>query len=919
MSDAKRQNGLKRNLGMLVVAIVVMTVSLGGSLWWALATMGENAERVSQELIPMEHELGAMSDGVGKAFSWQSRVNASRNTAQLQALEGDKPASNALTQHLDTIGTLLNKVNNERANDVRQGVKALRESVSGFEQQQNELLTSVERKHKLQEEFNQRVGESKTHVLAVRKTLIKFQGLTKLAAMAEMARVDDQIMAGGLGNVSRKNVLTLTRGDTRVIQAKLNQLNTVTLRLGIVIGKIGLCNDPDELNAILANEMRPTVSTLGRLYAELGELTAPYHNMEALRVKAQDGLSRVLLASVDPNTESMMVLRKQILEEMERSERTRQNVQASAGQLSLALANTQKRASLMVKAMEAESHQKISIARWVALLAGLAALLACALALGRIVVSVRELKATNEELARLRDGLRDANEGLERKVALRTQELAATSRAVKRLLDGLGEGVVEISLEGDLSKERSLAFETWFGSPPEDARAWDVLFPGDDLHAEGQRMFFEMGLEQMADGWVPFELCAHQMPPRSEVSGRVLEFTYKPVYDEPEEGEEAELKGMLIVASDITALLEAERENRKVAQIQRMVSYLFQDKEGFLRFVDDGGALVHKIAEAQDADAVKMPLHTLKGNCAVYGAAEVADVCHHIEDDLEEAKREGTPRSLTEEEVKTLRSAWEQMLQDISHFFGERDEDNISLERTQIEEVAQALFGSEVPGHIVMEVESWLLEPARDNLDRLAMHARRIAKTLHKEVDVQVIDNGVRVSNGFAAELWPELIHLIRNSLDHGIEEPDERQRAKKRAEGQLMLEVDVRDDRNLMITVYDDGQGVQWDALARKAASMGMPTETHEDLVDAMFASGLSTRESANEISGRGVGMAAIKDICEQQGGKIEVLSVPGRGTLFSILLPLPEEVKAMRCSPEVAHHYRDLLAQHSPSEMHH
>jgi two-component system chemotaxis sensor kinase CheA len=152
----------------------------------------------------------------------------------------------------------------------------------------------------------------------------------------------------------------------------------------------------------------------------------------------------------------------------------------------------------------------------------------------------------------------------------------------------------------------------------------------------------------------------------------------------------------------------------------------------------------------------------------------------------------------------------------------------------------------------------------------------------------------VRTSPGFAESVWVEMVHLIRNSLDHGIEPAEERVARSKAPEGHLLLETDLRDNQELAITVYDDGRGIQWERLAEKARLEGLPWELREDLIDVMFGAGVSTRDEVSTMSGRGVGTTAVKEACERLGGRIEVESIDQRGTVITLVVPLPEEVQA-------------------------
>ncbi|MEL6350125.1 MAG: ATP-binding protein, partial [Myxococcota bacterium] len=141
--------------------------------------------------------------------------------------------------------------------------------------------------------------------------------------------------------------------------------------------------------------------------------------------------------------------------------------------------------------------------------------------------------------------------------------------------------------------------------------------------------------------------------------------------------------------------------------------------------------------------------------------------------------------------------------------------------------------------------------------------------------------HGLRVDPAPLKSFWTGLSHVVRNAIDHGIETPEARRAAQKTPSGRLSL-VARSTPGKLMIEIQDDGAGIAWDRVAEKAKQARLPHEHHTELVDALFADGLSTREAATETSGRGVGMAAVRAIVQELGGTIEVESSPGAGTTF-------------------------------------
>jgi two-component system chemotaxis sensor kinase CheA len=140
-------------------------------------------------------------------------------------------------------------------------------------------------------------------------------------------------------------------------------------------------------------------------------------------------------------------------------------------------------------------------------------------------------------------------------------------------------------------------------------------------------------------------------------------------------------------------------------------------------------------------------------------------------------------------------------------------------------------------------------------------------------------------------QLADPLTHLVRNALDHGLETPTERQAAGKHPEGTLLLSAEHRGGR-IVIEISDDGRGINRPRVLEKAQQKGLVPSgaalSDAEIDNLIFMPGFSTAEAVSSISGRGVGMDVVRRNIEKLRGKIDIDSVPGQGTTFSIFLPL-------------------------------
>jgi len=167
---------------------------------------------------------------------------------------------------------------------------------------------------------------------------------------------------------------------------------------------------------------------------------------------------------------------------------------------------------------------------------------------------------------------------------------------------------------------------------------------------------------------------------------------------------------------------------------------------------------------------------------------------------------------------------------------------------------------------------------------------RDLASKLGKEIELVTFGQATELDKSLIERIIDPLTHLVRNSLDHGIETPDVRIAAGKDAVGQLILSAEHQGG-NIVIEVSDDGAGLRRDKILAKAAKQGMPSSesmSDEDVWQMIFMPGFSTAEKVTDVSGRGVGMDVVKRNIQGMGGHVEIQSRAGQGTTTRVVLPL-------------------------------
>jgi two-component system chemotaxis sensor kinase CheA len=183
--------------------------------------------------------------------------------------------------------------------------------------------------------------------------------------------------------------------------------------------------------------------------------------------------------------------------------------------------------------------------------------------------------------------------------------------------------------------------------------------------------------------------------------------------------------------------------------------------------------------------------------------------------------------------------------------------------------------------------------PVETVFNRFPKMVRQLTRDLHKKVNLEIIGAETELDRTVIDELGDPLVHLIRNALDHGIESPEVRKAAGKPEEGKVELRA-YHSGNHVFIELEDDGAGVNREKVLEKAISKGIVTpEAAETMPDnqvneLILASGFSTADVISDISGRGVGLDVVKSTIESLGGNITIESTEGKGSLFSVQLPL-------------------------------
>ena len=494
-------------------------------------------------------------------------------------------------------------------------------------------------------------------------------------------------------------------------------------------------------------------------------------------------------------------------------------------------------------------------------------------AMHRQVEAAKRREAENKkkrELAEVRAGeLARYSQTLEAEVARRTE-------AIKTILDNVTFGFLVVNRELVVQPETTRSCVGLFGAAQIEGRRLSDLLQLDARRSE----HLALSCDQVFEDLLPEEVSLGQMPQKFELAGqKILRAEGSAIRDAG-----GGVRAMLFTISDITALEEATRESNN----NRTLVGILRQKESFQSFlVETQYHLRSARAGVTDQPLVRRVVHTVKGNSASYGLVDVVDLTHAIEEKPE----------IGAADIDAIADCLRAFLKKNRGVL-EIDYDKVAEQGFQVTADQMSQFRGIVAkmGGGTPELRHWtarvLAKPAMHLLGPIEDFTNRLAERLGKRVDFAIEGGDTIVDVDTMRPVLMSLSHLIRNAVDHGVELPHAR--GSKPEAGRVRLRV-REDGRAYFVEVEDDGAGIDLPRVAERAVERGFATR---EVIDKMpdkglsliFVDGLSTAEHTTNISGRGIGMSAVKSAVDGVLGTMEIRTEPAKGTRFTLTIPKPD-----------------------------
>ncbi|BAD75527.1 two-component sensor histidine kinase (chemotaxis protein) [Geobacillus kaustophilus HTA426] len=506
-----------------------------------------------------------------------------------------------------------------------------------------------------------------------------------------------------------------------------------------------------------------------------------------------------------------------------------------------------------------------------------------------------ELEKTPEDMSVVNDIFRSAHTLKGMSATMGFEDLANLTHQMENVLDGIRNRRLSVTPELlDVIFEAVDHLEAMISS----------IAAGGDGTRDVRRTVEQ--LKRIEQGEMPNKQAAREEPPLEHAYG---EFEYHVLEQAKEQGFSVyEIRvrlrdDCLLKAARVYMVFEQLNEVGEIVKATPPVEMLEEeqfDREFLVTVVSKAPAdeLQKRLMGISEIDDVKVSMLSSNEPSAESEKAAAPQQPAAMEQAAAvQAEAEAPEKQTAKQATKTIRVNIER-LDRLMNLFEE-----LVVDRGRLEQISRELNHAELTetvermSRISSDLQTIILNmrmvPVETVFNRFPRMVRQLARELGKKVRLDIIGADTELDRTVIDEIGDPLVHLIRNALDHGIEAPDVRVARGKPEEGTVQLRA-YHSGNHVFIEIEDDGAGISREKVLQKAKSRGIVSPqaaehlNDQQIYELIFAPGFSTAEQVSDISGRGVGLDVVKSTIESLGGTVSVDSQPGKGSLFSIQLPL-------------------------------
>lgn len=507
---------------------------------------------------------------------------------------------------------------------------------------------------------------------------------------------------------------------------------------------------------------------------------------------------------------------------------------------------------------------------------------------------ILELQAAQAELQHY-------SKNLETLVQQRTQQISELNQTMMALLNSLKQGFFIFNDAGDCLPVFSKACEEILETRPAGQKIWEVL-----KIPQGKVESFKRWMQTLFGEMLPFEDLTPLGPSNYFHSrGKTISLEYFPLRNS-----ENKITGVVVMAADITDLIHAQQEAEHEKSRVKLVLQIVQNKKHlgtFIKEIESWFRLLENELSNQNSsfnvEEVKRALHTIKGNASLYSIKDLVDATHICEEEVAENPIE-VWQPFVAKHLPHMIFCFEAFLKQAEEILGSvrgHQENKIEVLEHDLKTICEILSFWSKGQSLATQISEKYLQPRLHALfEPFNQITQQTALQLGKLVrPIKLSGPDIPLGNLDLSSLFSSLVHCFRNSIDHGLETPEQRENAGKPRDGLIQITTGTftKDHQNyLFFSIQDDGGGVNPARIREKLIARGISTEgeTDQQVIQHIFDASFSTKTEITEISGRGVGLDAVKAAVADLQGEVFVKSVLGQGTTFEFTIPLPTPITA-------------------------
>ncbi|MCK5673084.1 MAG: HAMP domain-containing protein [Spirochaetales bacterium] len=510
------------------------------------------------------------------------------------------------------------------------------------------------------------------------------------------------------------------------------------------------------------------------------------------------------------------------------------------------------------------------------------------ISLGRVVsivgdgnLDVKTDIKSNDELGLLGAKLNEMISGLKekRELELENREIETRNRENKKYLDNINEGLLLLNQDLTISKQYSRFVTVLFNQEEiTGLKLSEFIYPDANSFEEERKelddfvkMVFEKiktDMEMILSINPLYNKKIHLTDSEGSRSEIIIDAHFQRIFNNEK------VENVMVIFEDRTEIINIEQEleearKKSQSELEQIAVILKAGPDSFLEFVQDAENYITE--SMSDLNSINVPeslagilrnLHSLKGSARYMDLKLIADKVHETESLIIDFGDSGS--NVKNQEIIS------------QHFEG------LSIELERIKDITKRFSSF---GKLSGIGSSSKIEQFFETLKNMV---NEIAKELEK--DVTLVTRTNIQDFPFLREMRDPIIHLIRNSLDHGIEDSFERLTAGKDKTASIKLEIGLLDGKQFNIFVADDGRGIDFNSVRKSAKERGLIGDSdisNLELAELLFSSSFSTRAEVSSLSGRGVGLDVVSDVIKTLNGSISIATTQGKGTRFTIKIP--------------------------------